>query len=468
MYIGVANNNSINNSVKKKVEENLLANTVSPFTKNNHTQKNTSAFITQNISTAISNNYQKKSQRNSTPHIIPHSFAKISKPADLLSTHNTASKNISLEDKEKTLLQTDDLVVSNIKEKQTQLLQDFAIANTEKDIYIENANTIVKNNTDKTTLVKTTLDKTTEDKTTEDKTTLDKITEDKTTEDKTNANFLIANTINSIKNTAPASFDYEENSWKEDYAFRNKPRINKLKEFGSIAYYITPSLGFRTFSQKQNNNKLAVSNASSFAAFVTNNNTDATINDVFALNLEAGAVLQYKLSKNIRLKTGLQANYTNYISKVRELAHPTQASLAATGLQNNYRSSTYTTKDGKTNLNRTTWQVSVPIGLDVKIAGNKKLKWYLGATAQPTYIMSGNAFVLSADEKNYINENALLRKWNLNTAIETFVSFKPSAAVTLHLGPQFRYQLFSSYKKAYNYTEKLYNVGVKVGITTNF
>jgi hypothetical protein len=106
--------------------------------------------------------------------------------------------------------------------------------------------------------------------------------------------------------------------------------------------------------------------------------------------------------------------------------------------------------------------------LDIKIAGNEKLKWYVGATAQPTYILGGNAFVLSADEKYYIAENALVRKWNLNTAIETFLSFKPSSNVTLNIGPQFRYQLFSSYKKAYNYSEKLYNVGVKVGLITNF
>ena len=175
-----------------------------------------------------------------------------------------------------------------------------------------------------------------------------------------------------------------------------------------------------------------------------------------------------QLSNNIRLKTGLQANYTNYISKVTELGHPTQTSLATTGVQNTLRSSSYASKEGNTNLNRTTWQIALPIGLDIKIAGNNKLKWYIGTTAQPTYLLSGSTFVLSADEKNYINENGLLRKWNLNTAVETFLSFKPSSGVTLNVGPQFRYQVLSSYKKTYNFTEKLYNVGVKVGLTTNF
>ena len=56
----------------------------------------------------------------------------------------------------------------------------------------------------------------------------------------------------------------------------------------------------------------------------------------------------------------------------------------------------------------------------------------------------------------------------MNAAVETFVSFRSASGVTLSLGPQFRYQLLSTYKKEYNYTEKLYNVGVKIGIATDF
>jgi len=108
------------------------------------------------------------------------------------------------------------------------------------------------------------------------------------------------------------------------------------------------------------------------------------------------------------------------------------------------------------------------LGADFKIAGNAKLNWYAGGTIQPTYVIGGNAFVLSSDEKYYISENALLRKMNLNTAIETFISFKSTNGVLLNVGPQFRYQLFSTYKNQYGYTEKIYNVGIKIGVTTTF
>jgi hypothetical protein len=259
----------------------------------------------------------------------------------------------------------------------------------------------------------------------------------------------------------------EEKSVTDINLSKSKPRINKLKENGSMAYYITPSFGYRTISNNKGNTT-SVAAVNSFIGTSNTNMAQQNMKDVFALNVEAGAVLQYKLTKSIRLKTGLQANYTNYISKVTQLDHPTQAKLAVSGQQNNLRASSYATKEGNTNLNKTTWQVALPIGLDIKIAGTDKLKWYIGATAQPTYVFGGGAFVLSSDASHYISENALMRRWNLNTAVETFVSFKPSPAVTLNIGPQFRYQVFSSYKKAYNYTEKLYNVGVKVGISTNF
>ena len=254
----------------------------------------------------------------------------------------------------------------------------------------------------------------------------------------------IANTITTDNDLA----------WKEDYAFRNKPLEKKFRKHASIEYYITPSFGYRGFF---NSNKQRI------AAL----NGETRLNDGGALNLELGAALRYKVSRNVRLTSGLQLNYTNYISKVTALQHPTQTALAVSD-ENVFRSSDYAVKSGSGRLNKTTFQIAMPLGADVRIAGHKKLQWHAGATIQPTYVASGSAYVLSADGKNYISETPLLRKWNMNAGFETFVSFKPATGVTLNVGPQFRYQLLSTYKKEYNYTEKLYNVGVKIGITTDF
>lgn len=452
MYIGVANNNSINNSSRKNVVENLLANATSPSSEKDKIANNLASVVAQNIPTQFSNKYRTAAQRNRTDNTDNSKFisTQIITPNGLLSAKNKTAVNNVLANEEELSLKTNNSIANNIKEKLTSSLGEVAVVDEEKNVISiitaeKNIEPINENISVKANAVN--------------------LSQENNIEQKIIVKHSSPILKNVIAKTTPNN--YEEKSWTEDYAFRNKPRINKLKEFGSVSYYITPSVGYRTLTQVQQNNKVAAF-TSSFVASANSNTTVETMKDVFALNLEAGAVYQYQFSKNIRFKTGLQANYTNYISKATELLHPTQTSLAVTGIQNTTRSSLYSTEDGGTNLNKTTWQVAIPIGLDIKVTGNNKLKWYIGATAQPTYILSGSAFVLSADAKNYITENSLLRKWNLNTAVETFLSFKPSSGITLNVGPQFRYQVLSSYKKTYSYTEKLYNVGVKVGLTTNF
>ena len=119
-------------------------------------------------------------------------------------------------------------------------------------------------------------------------------------------------------------------------------------------------------------------------------------------------------------------------------------------------------------LNNNTYQISLPVGADIKLAGNNNLKWFAGATIQPTYIAGGNAYFVSSDLKNYVTDNSLMRKWNLNAGIETFISYNTKSGITLNAGPQLRYQLLSTYSKEYSYSEKLYNFGLKIGIITRF
>ena len=259
-------------------------------------------------------------------------------------------------------------------------------------------------------------------------------------------------------------FSNVEKSWLEDYSFRNKPAINKFKQNTTLSYYITPSLGYRILSKIKENN----GSYSSFAAGRTNNEPIQLLNNA-ALNLEVGFALQYKVSKRFRIKSGIQANYTNYVSNVTALGHPLETSITINNNNNNnIRSSNYSSKAGNDKINKTTIQIALPLGADFKIAGNQKVGWYAGGNIQPTYILGGSAYVLSADEKYYISEKAMLRKFNFNTSIETFISFKSYKGVVLNVGPQFRYQLLSTYKKSYGYTENLYNVGVKVGVNTPF
>jgi hypothetical protein len=440
MFVGVANNNAISNAARRNTVENLLANNIAEAIKNNDATN--TALLAKNFSAS------------------PANTSGLNKSITVFQNNSTYTRNSF--DLAKA---TEQLITAESNTVKQSNAKSFAEVNT----IIQTTNAIAEDNLEKNILYKTT-------------TTFiqnnngpilnnEKPIEENTSTTITNNNSLSLDNISTVKTLkdiakATTANNYEEKSWKEDYAFKNKPLLPKLKEGNSISYYVTPSIGYRSITTIRENKAAAI--ASSFIASAPASISTDALNDAAALNLELGAVYQHNISENIRIKAGLQANYTNYISKVTELNHSTQTNLAVVGQQNTSRSSFYYAKQGDTRLNNTTWQVAVPVGLDVKIAGSRKIKWYIGATAQPTYILGGSGYVLSADAKNYISETPLLRKLNLNTAIETFLSFKPSSTVTLNVGPQFRYQLFSTYKNTYNYSEKLYNLGVKVGISTKF
>ncbi len=261
----------------------------------------------------------------------------------------------------------------------------------------------------------------------------------------------------------------EEVVWMEDYAFHNKRNSDKWKTHLSSLIYITPSVGYRILNK---NNSFEPSNALLIRNAANTVNADESINQQAALNLEAGTAFIMGLSKRIRIKAGLQFNYTNYITYAQKLNHPTQTNVLINDRNTNSTllvpySAIYANKPGNNfaKLNNKTVQFSIPAGADIKIAGKDKLKWYVGATIQPTYTAGGNAYLVSSDYKNYVDVPSMLRSWNFNTGIEAFVSFKTKNGSLINLGPQFRYQLLSTYSDQYTYSEKLYNIGIKLGIT---
>ncbi|MBC7536897.1 MAG: hypothetical protein H7258_14490 [Ferruginibacter sp.] len=263
----------------------------------------------------------------------------------------------------------------------------------------------------------------------------------------------------------------KEKEWMEDYAFHNKP-ASSLKSKMVYQLYITPSAGFRTLRK---NVSYSIPARPSLIASSPEEEPNVLVQNS-ALNLEAGYNFIYPYSKSIRIKGGLQLNYTNYRVYAHELGHSSITTLLLNdpysgGVELSQRSSSLANlsiKGGDNKLNNSTFQVSLPIGADLKLAGKNKLQWFAGATVQPTYVLFGNAYLVSSDMKNYVYDADLLRKWNLNAAVETFISYKTKKGVSFSAGPQLRYQLFSTYSKSYSYDEKLYNFGIKLGMTRNF
>jgi|GEM_PF-523107 len=259
----------------------------------------------------------------------------------------------------------------------------------------------------------------------------------------------------------------EEKAWIEDFAFHNKPVRKKWKDQVVMEFYATPSISYR-FAR----NEIEGQNASAFAS----NDINRVSNQKPGLGLEAGVGIAYAFAKNLRFKAGVQLNYTNYGIKARETNHPILTSLLmndpVTGLTySSTRPSTLINGNVYTGqaviLRNRTYQVSIPLGLAYKLASNKKVDWYAGASIQPSYVFGGNAYLLTADLKNYVTEPSALRRWNFNTGIETYIHYK-IGSMSIQAGPQFRYQLQSTYGKQYTTSEKLYNIGLKLGIVKGF
>jgi hypothetical protein len=108
----------------------------------------------------------------------------------------------------------------------------------------------------------------------------------------------------------------------------------------------------------------------------------------------------------------------------------------------------------------------MPVGAEVDLIGDDKVQFGVGGTIQPTYVLGDRAYLLSTDYKNYAEVPWLTRRWNVNTAFETFVSYS-TGRMKWQVGPQVRYQLLSSFVDEYPVKENLFDFGLKVGVSLN-
>ena len=239
-----------------------------------------------------------------------------------------------------------------------------------------------------------------------------------------------------------------------------KSHNTKAKTPFAYQVYATPSFSFRIGNEN-----------STFATFSdVNTNDDRSIIFTPGLNIETGANVLYNLSSDFRVKAGIQLNYTNYmvssVANDEEFAKTTggYSIRGSAGLNFDHLQTAFSA----TNYNSNTYQVSIPLGADYKIAGNSFLEWYAGATIQPTLITGANISTSTSKQNNVNPDESMLRRFNMNGGVETFLAYKIHKGLIINAGPQFRYQFLSSYQDKYSYNEKLYNIGIKLGVTTRF
>ena len=227
-------------------------------------------------------------------------------------------------------------------------------------------------------------------------------------------------------------------------------KIAKVRKNPAVFnYFVTPSFGYRSLSDKSINN---------------------AVTHKIKIGYEAGISMNTRLVNQLRFTSGVQLDYSGYHIKANS-THPTVATLYLNseipGLANTYSAmSRYSNGSGndQVTLKNYNFQISSPIGLQYLSKRDDNIEFVTEATLQPSYTFASNAYMLSSDAKNYVTNPDIYRKVNMSTSLSTSVAFK-SSAFKWQIGPQFRYQLLSSYLNNYPVKEHLINYGIRLGIS---
>ena len=258
-------------------------------------------------------------------------------------------------------------------------------------------------------------------------------------------------------------------------------KINWLQEFA--VYDLSPTKPQRinwqiSFAPTMNYRKLVGRNNANIQSSAGNipialsieGDLDKLVNHKPALGFELGSYLVYSLNHNLALKGGLQFNYSRY--EIQAYSSATERATISLNSINGFTSSSISNLTQLRNfggyavqeLQNQYFQLSVPLGIELNLLGSGKLQLGVAGTVQPTYLLNRNNYLISSDYKNYTKEPSLMRRWNVNTSAETFVSYK-TAGLKWQVGPQIRYQLLSTFTDKYQIKEYLIEYGVKIGVT---
>lgn len=188
------------------------------------------------------------------------------------------------------------------------------------------------------------------------------------------------------------------------------------------------------------------------------------------LGLELGFAFKFPVTNRIKLRTGMQFNINRYdIKAFTYVPERTTITLNtrirgvvdSVNTMSNYRNFNGGQQDWLQNLY---FQVSTPVGVEVALGNATKTQFGVATTIQPTYVLGDRAYLISTDYKNYSQVPWLMRRWNVNTSLEAFVSYS-TGKLRWQVGPQVRYQLLSSFVEKYPVKENLFDFGMKVGVS---
>ncbi len=290
----------------------------------------------------------------------------------------------------------------------------------------------------------------------------------------TENNDIIINQKQPVVQTQPSKQEFNDKNMVDDFLKDHKDDLSlytatqhkSVKNKFNYLVYLAPSISYRKLTEDP---ALAKSNTSG-GPVALNYVTD--VNNVVrhkpGTGIEAGVSILYNLTDKLRIKSGLQFNMRQYNIEAYR-SNREQASIAL--ITNNRKdtinaSSVYRTNNGYSAAEITNryFQLAIPIGLEWEIIGNKKIQFNVAGSIQPTYLLNKNAYLLSSNFKNYAESSNMVNSLNINSNIETFISFK-AGDYKWQFGPQLRYQHLPTFIRQYPIKEHLIDYGIKLGVS---
>lgn len=269
--------------------------------------------------------------------------------------------------------------------------------------------------------------------------------------------------------TQPNRLPWTIESTVNSYVPRKKPAGSRFQ----TQFHFAPTISYRKLTENKSYLRNSPQGFASNNYAALYNSVNNMVTHKPDIGFELGLTEKYAVSQKVLIRAGLQLNVNRYDIK----AFHAPFALAAIAL-NNRRTATvdslWTISNysnvAASNGNQGSWlqnfsfQASAPVGVELLLKGTEKMQFGIAGTVQPTYVLGDRTYMITNDYKSYTQIPWLLRRWNVNTAFETFVTYQAGKA-RWQVGPQIRYQLLSSFISNYPVKENLFDFGLKIGVS---
>lgn len=228
-------------------------------------------------------------------------------------------------------------------------------------------------------------------------------------------------------------------------------------------FYISPTTSYRRLSGK--GLPYYTNAGSNMTSVFSANDIERSVTHKPSIGFEIGGAVTYQATNSLRFKAGVQINVNRYEVQAFHSVPEVAPMTPNTGSGSINVVSTFRNYSGfsKTWLKNQHIMMSFPVGAEIKVLGNENISFNIAGTLQPTIVLNNQAYMISTNMRNYAKAPSLYREFNVAGGAEAFVSIKRKN-MRWNVGPQFRYQLISSYKKPYPISEHLTDYGLKVSI----